>query len=327
MDRIKFYIFPTLSSRGSLNPYIEDFCKALLCKAKVVNAERRTGSATFDLLKSIFEADVYIFNWIENTPFKKLGFLQSLIFILFIFPILKIRGAKIYWVFHNFTSHQGNSFFANAIASIMKRYSDTIITHSKEALEYLNFNTPAKVKKVFVNHPIKGGRVLKRGEKKYDILIWGSIEPYKGILEFLRFLESIKSTLRINIIGKCRDIEYSNYIKTHLTTYITFENRIASFEEIGNLIMSSSFVLFPYLKQSISSSGALMDTISFGGSAIGPSRGAFLDMKNEGICYTFNDYDDIIKIVNSKQPIPICKMERFIALNTWESFANKILSL
>lgn len=324
----KIFLFPTLPTSGSLNSYLSDFSKALSKKADVVNANTRTNSATIDLLKNCFRADVFIFNWIENTPFKRMGTIQTLVFLLLIFPVLKLRKAKVYWVFHNFTSHQGKNYLSEVIKSIMMKHSDVIITHSKQALEYLYNNTPAKVKKLFANHPIKNREMVQRGKPYfYDILIWGSIEPYKGIVEFLEFLKENNSTLKVKVIGKCKDQNYNNKILSLLSQYISYENRIASFEEIKELIGISKFVLFPYLKQSVSSSGALMDTISFGGSAIGPERGSFLDMQEEGICYTFKQYEDVVKIVSDNQQKPLKRIKNFIASNTWDKFAEKILSL
>lgn len=324
----KIFLFPTLPLTGSLNPYLSDFSKALSRVADVVNAYTRTCSATIDLLRNCFRADVYIFNWIENTPFKRMGTIQSLVFISIIYPILKLRKAKIYWIFHNFTSHQGKSLLSDVIKHIMMKHSDFIITHSKEAFGYLKSNTPTHIRKLFVNHPVKVRELNDRPSAySYDILIWGSIEPYKGIVEFLEFLKKRNSTLKVKVIGKCKNQNYNDKILSLLSKNISYENRIASFEEIKELIGISKFVLFPYLKQSVSSSGALMDSISFGGSAIGPERGAFLDMRDAGICYTFKQYNDVIGIVSDNQQIPLNKIKNFIANNTWDKFADKIISL
>ncbi|WP_194968036.1 hypothetical protein [Klebsiella pneumoniae] len=53
------------------------------------------------------------------------------------------------------------------------------------------------------------------------------------------------------------------------------------------LIEDSKCVLFPYKSGSISSSGALMDTIALGGVAIGPDVGAFKDLEKKGYARLF----------------------------------------
>lgn len=326
---MKYYLFPTLPKLGSLNPYINDFSNALSKKAEVVNKNRRTKSATLDLLLCSFSADCYIFNWIENTPFKRLGLLQSLVFLTIIFPILKIRRAKIYWIFHNFRSHQGTNLLSNVICKIMMKHSDAIITHSREALTYLENHSSGNSKLVFNNHPIKKreNKIAPPPIKKFDILIWGSIEPYKGIVEFLNYCKENNKEWSIKIIGKCKDKDYGEKIKSLISGSMSFENRIVPFDELQRLIAESRCVLFPYLKDSVSSSGALIDTISFYGSAIGPNRGAFADLKNEGVCYTFDSYDDIDKILNDDHIISRAVIDDFIKNNSWDNFANKIINI
>lgn len=323
-----YYIYPTLSKKGSLNPYLTDFSHALSEKANVVNADRDANYPMLDLIKSVRDSDVYIFNWIENLPFRRYGRIQAAIFLLFVFPFLKLRKARIYWVFHNFSSHEGKSYFSDAIKKLMLRQSDVIITHSYEAFEYLRLNTVRSVKTLFVNHPIKKREIPRVAEpNKYDILIWGSIMPYKGIVEFLQYLKNVECSFKVKIVGKCKDEDYVRKIDSLTTNEVSFENRIVPFEELGCLVRESRFVLFPYLKQSVSSSGALMDTLSFGGSPIGPARGAFLDMERDGLCYTFDSYNDILDIVEKKSVISFDRIEKFISENTWGKFAEKLLSI
>lgn len=329
---MKYYLYPSLPSQSKslLNPYIIDFNKALDENAQLINSGIYTNAATIDLLKKVFAADVYIFNWIENTPYKNHGLIQSLVFLFLIFPILKIRGVKIVWVFHNFNSHQGTSKLSNYIKSLMLNNSDIIITHSGEAAEYLETVTNKKTEICFFNHPIKNRNIsIAESEKIYDFLIWGSIEPYKGVVDYLKYLNEAKDqALKIKIVGKCKDEKYAKQIESLLTPNISFENRIVSFEELEALIKKSRFVLFPYLTESVSSSGALIDTISYGGIPIGPHRGAFADLENEGICHTYNKYEDIKAILNGKGfVVDSSVIKKFIKNNTWEIFAKNIISI
>lgn len=324
----RYYLFPTLTAKGSLNPYLDDFCNALSKKVDVINKSKRANSAVIDLLKCCFSADTYIFNWIEDVPFRRMGKIQTLVFIFIIFPILKFRKAKLYWIFHNFSAHKGRNFLSTILRKMMMKYSNVIITHSKEALNYLEKNANPRTKKLFANHPVKN-RIITNSisDKLYDILIWGAIEPYKGIADFMQFLNTRGTTFKVKIVGKCNDKLYRDKINSLTSKNITYENKIIPFEELGELISKSRFIVFPYLKQSISSSGALMDTISFGGTAIGPDKGAFNDLADEGICYTFSSYNDIIDIINDRSTISIDIIENFILKNTWAKFSEKIINL
>lgn len=328
---MKYYLYPSLppQSKSLLNPYIIDFNKALEENVQLINSGVYTNAATIDLLKKVFVADVYIFNWIENTPYKNHGLIQSLVFLFLIFPILKLRGVKIAWVFHNFNSHQGTSKLSNYIKDLMLKKSDIIITHSGEAAKYLETVTSKKTKICFFNHPIKKRNVSSTEcEKQYDFLIWGSIEPYKGIVDYLKYLNETKDqTPQIKIVGKCKDVNYAKQIESLLTPNISFENRIVSFEELEVLIKQSRFVLFPYLTESVSSSGALIDTISYGGTPIGPHRGAFADLMKEGICYTYNEYTDIDSLINKNNSVSIKNISEFVDNNTWSAFAKNIKSI
>lgn len=326
---MRYYLYPSLTNLGfmALNPFMRDFFRALSKKRVVVNSGYTAKHEIVDLLKESFSANVYIFNWIENTSLKRFGRLQSLVFLYLIIPILKVRKVKIYWVFHNLQPHQGKTQMSEKLKLTMMKQSDLIITFSREALEYIKQNSNSKSIKLFAHHPTKIKILTESGFlKKYDILIWGRIEPYKGIVEFLEFLSSAKSTLSIKIIGRCENREYSEKIYSLLSPNISFENRIVPIEELKLLISHSSYVVFPYLKDSISSSGAVIDTIYYGGTSIGPNNGAFWDLKNDGVCYTFNQYEDILKIVKSGNHVPLDKINNFLDKNTWDKFIEKVIT-
>ena len=326
-----YYLFPTFPTDGKapLNPYIMDFSNALNRAVTVINHGRRTNMALLDLLKNSFSANVYVFNWIENTAQKKFGVIQTIVFLFVILPILKIRRTKVVWVFHNFVSHDAENRLSSLIRRVMSRQSDVILTHSKEAEIYLK-GLGIDAKRIhYLCHPMKHYEIScqKACEKVYDILIWGSINPYKGIADFLEFAKENKEEYKIKLVGYTSNIEYSNRITNALTGNVSFENRKVDFGELEDLIASSRFVLFPYLKKSVSSSGALMDTLSFGGSPIGPNKGAFVDMEAEGLCYTYNNYKDIRDIISKKNSVPYEEIEKFIKNNSWDSFVEKLVAI
>ena len=84
----------------------------------------------------------------------------------------------------------------------------------------------------------------------------------------------------------------------------------------------SKYVLFPYTGDCVSSSGALIDTIALGGCPIGPNKGAFKDLAEEGVCTVYQDYDELFSILGKPSHFNNSKMTEFSARNSWDAFAD-----
>jgi hypothetical protein len=322
---MKIFFYP----QESRNPYAANFRQALQRYVQIVNDKPTKGSFLLNLTRYLFSADVYIFNWIENLPYLKFGKLQTLVCLLFM-SILHIRKVRIIWLFHNIEPHFGKNYFSEMIYNTMLLKSSIIVTHSRDALKYLQGKTA--VATCFFPHPIKE---LKIGDpdnmiyKPCDILIWGVILKYKGIKEFVQYMISSQNIheYNIQIIGKCEDEKYDEDLKILCNGKISYENRSISSNELQSRLKTTKYVLFPYIGNSISSSGALIDTIVIGGGVpVGPNVGAFKDMKEENLCLTYECYDDIISILEGNQyTITKADRERFIMNNSWDLFVEKLL--
>jgi glycosyltransferase involved in cell wall biosynthesis len=331
---MNFYFYPPRKKNNqTLNPYCDDFKDTISQYGSVVNKDEYSYPLFLNILKHLFDADVYIFNWIESLPFHKCGFIQSIIFMS-AFCILKIRKAKIVWVFHNFKSHfkplGKENLISKIIKQIMLKFSNIIITHSREALEYLDKITSIPCK--FYHHPIPISfnnveNLTYTDHKNFDVLIWGNILKYKGVKEFLQYLKDTNSLdkFRILIVGSCSDKKYDAELRAFSNKKLRYENRMVLFNELPSLINSSRYVLFPYLKESVSSSGALIDTIALGGTPIGPNRGAFKDMEMEKTCLVYDSYSDLIIKLEKDHKIDMFTIKRFIASNSWDSFGEKFI--
>ena len=237
--------------------------------------------------------------------------------------IIIIRKKKIIWIFHNIIPHQGSNYKSKIIQHILFKNSNLIITHSKEAKQHVSKKSHKNI--IYRCHPIKELTNYVSTNKKFigfDILIWGSILPYKGIKEFISLNEIQKSSLKILILGKCDDTQLNIDINHYCNSNITFENRKADFNELKEIMKNVKYVLFPYIGNSISSSGAVMDTIALGGIPIAPNIGAFKDLKEEGVCITYTSYDNLIEILKTPQNISKSQISLFIQNNNWESFTN-----
>ena len=70
-----------------------------------------------------------------------------------------------------------------------------------------------------------------------------------------------------------------------------------------------------------------MDTLAMGGNPIGPNKGAFRDLQEEGVCLCYNDYDELIDIINNETILSVKEREDFVAKNSWSRFAEKLWKL
>lgn len=328
MGNIYFYPPESRNVLGT-NSYSENFRNSLL---KNHNSIIRSNFASklpgLNFLINSFRANSYIINWLENISFRSFGTIQAILSLLGLF-VISIRKKKIIWMFHNIHPHQGESFWSLKIKDVLFKKSSTIIAHSIEAKQYAQKFAKGTV--IYRCHPLdkfigKTGRT--ETFSKFDFLLWGGIYDHKGILEFLQMTETQNSNANIFVVGQCKNEVLAKGISSLCNEHIHFENRIASFEELTKLCAESRYILFTYIGDSISSSGVLMDTIRMGGTAIGPNRGAFADICEEGCCYTYNNILDVFEMLNEGKPsISSDKLKHYCINNSWDRFAKSINEL
>lgn len=318
---MKISIYPSYKkSPFKGNPFINNLYD---CFPKEANVHYVYGKNQVGLFHNLFCSKIYIMNWPENVIFDTLGILQVFVFLSFMLLLL-LRKAKFVWFFHNITPHEGHNLYSKFMYKFMLKHSSLIVTFSKEGERYLTGRTNAKIK--YYPHPFKGN--LKRKvleQKEWDIYIWGSVNKYKGIADFLSFLKQKGlSKYRILITGKCSDALYDTKIRSLLSDNIVYINDYIEMEDIIENIAKSSYVLFPYLHDSVSSSGALMDSLEYGAQVIGPNVGAFKDACSDNLCFAIESYDDIVNIIENRKCIDFNQISEFISNNTWDKFGNNI---
>ena len=90
-------------------------------------------------------------------------------------------------------------------------------------------------------------------------------------------------------------------------------------------------MLCTYNPESILSSGMLMDSLSFGAKVIGPNVGSFKDYSKEPKLkvFTFNQYDDIIKLIKdkAKDEVSYSDYKSFLEDNNWNNFINRLINI
>lgn len=322
-EKKSLYFFPCQNTDRPMNPYSNNFKDSIENYYHIIEKDRiQKSGIRFLLLLRAFSADIYVLNWIESI---KGGFSNFPLFVASYLAliIMRFRRKQIVWMFHNIHPHFGENMYSQKIQTFLFNNSSLIISHSKDAFEYAQSMAKCPVK--YIAHPIKTidenlCEDININHRSNVIFIWGNILPYKGIPEFLSFYSSHQCDLRIHIIGKCSNNILENKINSFCNDKVIYENRRADYSEISSLIKNSRYVLFPYIGESISSSGALIDTIVMGGIPVGPNKGAFKDLKEEGVCITYNNNDNLLKIL-SEFPEKIDYLS-FIKNNSWNHFGK-----
>lgn len=317
------YLYPP-ASKGGCNPYCRNYKDSLKNYFIVRDLNNKVSKIkTLPLLRYSFNTDVFIFNWIESVGNLKFGFVQFLLTLMSLF-IIKCRRKKIIWMFHNIHPHEGENFCSKIMRRIMFTFSDNIISHSKEAALYAQKYANCKVD--YICHPIPQTVIGKWDGPLIacDIFIWGWITPYKGIPEFLSSCKEKLRDKKILILGKSKDDKLADNIRNYANRNVVFIDRQASFEEIAAYVRKAKYTVFPYIGNSISSSGVLLDTLVMGGNPVGPKRAAFKDMSEDGLCIVYNSYDELIDILHSNDSIDESKRNLFFQKNTWNNMVKLI---
>ena len=329
---LKIYFHPKVDHRKgeSQNPYKRDFEKTLSDRVTIVNRNFNQ-RGVLDLFAHLFRADVYVLNWIENLPAFRFGQIQSIFFILFL-QLTRVLDKKILWVLHNkYTHGRQKNRLTDLLFSLMMKHADRIITHSEAGIDFARARYPKYAHKVkYLIHPLKPPFAQKAGaEIKHDILIWGAMDKYKGILPFLQFMHQSEalSGLRVLIVGKCTDPAYKKELEAFVSERVVLKDEFYDLETIAAFANQSRYILFAYKPDSVLSSGSLMDSIRMGTRIIGPDHGAFRDLKDQDFIETYEDFAEMEEIIQAGagQAPPDPKMiEDFCRSNTWAEFGDRV---
>lgn len=333
---LKIYVYPIVPLRLSIskNPYINDLIYSLENVGnEVVNKSDERHNGVFSIFHYFLRSDAFYFNWIEYLTRKKYGYLQLLVF-LFQFFLIKLFNKKIIWTLHNLSSHHTDDRIYKFIQGLMLYSSDIIVIHTKESFSFLEKKGINKRKVLYFFHPFNKNFSLdsniSQAEKKYDILIWGLMSPYKGVYEFLDYINSVGDNCKILLAGKFTDNIYFNKVAKVVTRNTEIINSYVDDKELLDLHSQSKFILFPYIGNSILNSGSLILSLSYNAKIIGPNRGAFKELGDLGIISNFDSYSDILKHLNKDFETPKANdlREKFILNHSWDCFClelNKML--
>lgn len=330
MSRAYLYPISAFVEQEHASKYIESFMDCLQPDVEFLNRNAPSTKGILDLMEYYNKIDYLFLHWIEDLPDKRGGMIQTFFFIFVVF-LLKLRKVRLIWVMHNKESHyRTNLFLKGVLTRLITRRSDYIITHSKEGqriLEKRGIDTIDKGR--YFAHPLVKKSLPESSGKSYDILVWGSIIPYKGVDKFLEYLydNKIEDRFRILLAGKVKPDEYEQRIRAFCRDNITLDNRYIPIDELEQYMADSKVVLFTYAEESVLSSGALMDSISYGMNVVAPHIGAFRDLHEEGLIETYNGFEGIVGKLDSIMESTgnnSHRIEQFINENDWKQFSSKL---
>lgn len=314
-------ITPYTYKEGS-NDYILRVKQYLEEAFEVVNQPTRLG--ILDIILKLPKCNIIYLNWIEDVVDKRFGYLQvPLLFLLLL--TCKLTGIRIAWFIHNDVSHSKKNFkLKKIIRKIMMRFADVSFCHSQQ----LSIKHQVRSLKVF-DHPVEETELLKeQSTTDYDLLVWGSVSPYKGIMDFARFnYNSDKlNDQKILVAGRFSSLEFYTEVLQFHRSNIELINKVQDEEALIDLFSRSKYVLFCYQSASVLSSGALCKTLSYGKTIIGPNLGAFKELGEKGLIYTYNSFDELAHMLQGAdkhlKPIDKQYIKQYIQKTSWQNFKN-----
>lgn len=329
------YIYPITAYEDKIipNPYLENLMDSFNEEVEFVNRSLPSNKGILDLVKFYRKIDLLFLNWIEDLPDKKGGLVQVLFFIVIV-RLLKGWKVPVIWTMHNKFSHYHTHVRAK---KFMFRYlvkrCDYIITHSSEGIryagEYSKRNPAQKIR--YFPHPLENRMISFKDTPLQDILIWGSVIPYKNIDGFLGYLyeNGMENKYRIRIFGKVKPADYEEVIKPYCNNNIILDNRFIPEDELEGHVADSRTIIFTHAGESVLSSGALMDSLSYGATVFGPHIAAFRDAQEEGLIQTFESFGELVNLLDRCIQSPRRKNELitpFIEENNWAQYAKNALS-
>ncbi len=338
---MKIVVYPQQTGNTGLssNPYIRDFVKAMT-NAGVTVANPPVRNPLIGMLPHCLEGDALVLHWLESVPDYKYGFVQTACAVAML-TAARLTGHKVVWFLHNNRSHSDSHPRAKRlITRMLMRHSTLVVTHASQGIEALRKQCPERRQNaVWLHHPTKNriaaARQCRQEVKAVDtdLLIWGTISPYKGIDKWLEHMTRHGTRLRVRIVGRCADVALAERIDrlAQQAGSVTFDNRSLTFDELAAEVARSRFVLVPYAAESILSSGILMDSLSVGAKVIGPDVGSFRDYAAEPMLsvHTFGTLADVERIVASDdgKPADLDSYSRFLDEHDWSHFARKFARL
>jgi beta-1,4-mannosyltransferase len=329
---LKIYFSPSPTGIKT-NEYIDQFVDVLNQRSLVVNYKKRPLPRSLDILKYAFSSDVMLLNWPEDIVHLRWGQAQYLLTVITLFGF-KLFGGKIIWICHNKNTHKkGRKFSSNHARRFFTWIADQIIVHSSDARKH--FTKEKKV--VFLHHPRyqREKQLIESQPQQFDVLIWGNLSPYKGLIEFVREYKQLGHSYSVKIVGKGEN-DYGTLLKKEAEgSNISIQDQFLSDNDLQQCFASCKVILLPYLDKDTFSSGALIHSLNSQRIVLGPAIGNFVDINKLGACLVYRDNEELFstlsrllsssEVYNDTLSSLRTGINIFYHQNSWEHFVDQLL--
>ena len=332
LQKKRIFLFPYDISN---NRYIQDLIDSLRDKDMIIIGENKKKEILFS------NYNIAYFNWLENqiVSNKKIISLFRLYLVKVLLFILRARGKKIVWTYHNKFPHENKfSDIGKKVMDIMYNNSDVVIVHSKYAKQYCRELYSNVDKIMYINHP-NYLNSYKPIDKNIDTEIinigfFGAIRPYKNIEILINMFKSIKSKkIRLSIYGKPYNKSYKEEILELCKedSRINLDLRFIDDEEISNIFSTIDILFLSYGEESFLTSGSAMLSFSLKTPIIAPKLAMFEDYKDKSYAFLYSDIEEVKTIIDN---ISSMDRQRILQLgeqafshaqkNSWKQMAENL---
>jgi hypothetical protein len=289
----KVLIYPSSFSGDAQNPYMSSLYTALIDAG--ISIERKQNSNSLSAIINLFRKgnNTVVLNWWGESGRVGIAGVFIEVLHLIAFLILFIKGDSIFYFVHNKLPHRGKRYL-----SLERKYfrmSKYIFCHSEEIYAVADIRYHHKIH--ILRHPINQ-RPLDRkpiNQKEYDFLIWGSIESYKGLKEFITEYKKLDSKMKVAIVGKPVDISLISWIIHEIEgTNISLFYENYSDKTIANFHQISKYVLFNHFSCSSYVSGSLYYSLGLGATILVRYRKGYNYLSKQNLIFQFHQISTVL---------------------------------
>ena len=281
------------------NPYKTLLIKNLSSQNVQIEEHRLNRFFLFKALK-MRDLDVIHFHALPIPLVWGNYFFHLLKFALFALQatLLRFLGVKIIWTIHEWDSKlSSRKVNYNPIyAKLFSNCFDVFISHCESSEQSLvrELGDKSKDKSSVIYHgnfidwyenkstPLESRRALDISDESLTFLLFGSIYPYKGVLEAIEAFQNLQhpnATLLIVGQANSQALEANIREKAQASDKIKFISERVADKDVQVYMNASDCVLVPY--KVFTTSGVAILAMSFGKACIAPKMGFFDDVLDD----------------------------------------------
>ena len=257
-------------------------------------------------LAAVPSDSILIIDWLSpyclsNNSF--ISFVRSSLFLLQVLFLKIFRRTLVIQNIHNHNDHEHRSpYVEHGLQFILVLLSNRLRFFSKVSLQSYTEIFGGRSKAKIIYHPSYQLGGMPSEIKKFDLIFFGNIRSYKGILRYLNssFLDRLshadKKFLMAGSVHQSVDIGQYQLDHKSLAVDLTY----VSEKKLRNYINESKFAFLPY--DDITTSGALYYAIACQIPVIVKRLPFFTEILGSDYPYFFDREEEVIKILNGVYP-------------------------